>query len=117
MAGTFADVHSGTYPLPGRGETRLAFKLFKSSQSLSPALRKQIEQEAMVGMRLDHEHLIRLFGVLQIPARGLALVLELAEGGSLRAVLSDVAAHRQVMTGVVCHATRLWIIIDMKPKQ
>ena len=66
-SGSFADVHRGTYPLPGRGETQLAFKLFKNSQTLSPALRKQIELEALLGMRLDHPNLIRLYGVLQLP--------------------------------------------------
>eukprot|EP01047_Picozoa_sp_COSAG01_P028198 COSAG01_NODE_1887_length_8982_cov_15.771474_4_plen_441_part_00 len=95
-SGSFADVFRGTYPLPGQGETQLAFKLFKNSQALTPALRKQIELEALLGMRLDHPNLIKLFGVLQVHGRGLALVLELAEGGSLRAVLSDVASYPQL---------------------
>ena len=43
-----------------------------------------------MGVRLqEHPNLIRLFGVLEIPDRGLALVLELADGGALRQVLND----------------------------
>eukprot|EP01046_Picozoa_sp_COSAG06_P075089 COSAG06_NODE_23283_length_697_cov_0.730769_1_plen_40_part_10 len=40
-------------------------------------------------MQLRHPNLIRLYGVLEVPTRGLSLVLELAAGGSLRSVLSD----------------------------
>ena len=44
----------------------------------------QIIKEAQLGVRLqEHPNLIRLFGVLEIPDRGLALVLELADGGAL----------------------------------
>ena len=43
-----------------------------------------------MGVRLqEHPNLIGLFGVLEIPDRGLALVLELADGGALRQVLND----------------------------
>jgi len=43
-----------------------------------------------LGVRLqEHPNLIGLFGVLEIPDRGLALVLELADGGALRQVLND----------------------------
>ena len=37
-----------------------------------------------------------MHGVLEIPLKGLSLVLELAGGGSLRAVLSDAAAHPSI---------------------
>ena len=56
----------------------------------------QILKEARLGLRLDHRHLIQLFGVLEIPQTGLVLVLELAAGGSLRAVLSDTDAHPEI---------------------
>jgi hypothetical protein len=93
-SGAFADVLRGTYPLPGQlGPTLLAFKVFRNSHALAPGLREQILREARLGLRLDHPNLIQLFGVLEIPAHGLALVLELADGGSLRTVLDDVAAH------------------------
>jgi serine/threonine protein kinase len=39
---------------------------------------------------------IQIFGLLEIPGRGMALVMELAEGGSLRAVLDDAVAHPQL---------------------
>ena len=38
----------------------------------------QIVQEARLGLRLQHPCLIELYGVLDIPRHGLALVLELA---------------------------------------
>jgi hypothetical protein len=37
-----------------------------------------------------------MHGVLEIPLKGLSLVLELAGGGSLRAVLSDAATHPSI---------------------
>ena len=39
---------------------------------------------------------MQMHGVLEIPLKGLSLVLELAGGGSLRAVLSDAAAHPSI---------------------
>ena len=52
-------------------------------------------------MRLQqHPNLIRLFGVLEIPDRGLALVLELADGGALRQVLNDRARFPVLPWGV-----------------
>jgi hypothetical protein len=96
-SGAFADVLRGTYPLHGYGSPPvLAFKLFRNSLALPPPLRQQILREARLGLRLEHPNLVQLYGVLQIPARGLALVLELAEGGSLRAVLDDVAGQPQL---------------------
>jgi serine/threonine protein kinase len=79
--------------VPGDGvpPNPVAFKVFKNSQALAPAMRESILEEARLGLRLDHPHLIQLHGVLQIPQRGLAIVLELAHGGSLRAILDNAA--------------------------
>jgi hypothetical protein len=101
-SGGFADVLRGTYPLPGHvgPPPAVAFKLFRNSLTLPPALRQQIMAEVRLGLRLDHDNLIQLFGVLEIPARGLALVMELADGGSIRTVLDDVATHPQIEWGL-----------------
>jgi hypothetical protein len=52
----------GTYPLPGHAVApTLAFKLFRNSLSLAPALRKQIMLEVRLGLRLEHPNLIQVW--------------------------------------------------------
>ena len=46
-------------------------------------MKKRIQKESEIGLQLDHPHLIEFHGLLEIPGRGMALVLELATGGSL----------------------------------
>ena len=89
--GNFAEVRRGTYAFSSStAPTQVAFKIFKNTQRMDKELRKQIIKEAQLGVRLQqHPNLIRLFGVLEIPNKGLSLVLELAEGGSLRQILND----------------------------
>jgi len=92
-AGSFADVRLGTYAFSGGAHAQVAFKIFRGSLALDKTLYEQIVKEARLGHRLQHPNLIEFFGVLQIPRRGLALVLEFADGGSLWSVLSDLEAH------------------------
>ena len=88
--GSFAQVYTGTYRLPGRSQiTPVAFKLFDNSVRLSPAMRQRIFDEAQLGLRLRHDNIITLFGILEIPERGVSTVLELAAGGSLERVLHE----------------------------
>eukprot|EP01048_Picozoa_sp_COSAG05_P000121 COSAG05_NODE_3_length_51333_cov_129.132080_21_plen_1016_part_00 len=95
--GTFADVYRGTYHLPGHeAPTPTAFKIFRDTSALDNSHRQQIAREAQLGMQLRHPNLIRLYGVLEVPTRGLSLVLELAAGGSLRSVLSDRARFPEI---------------------
>ena len=85
--GGFADVYRGTYRFPGRDTPAdVAFKLFKNSRVLDAKLLELVKSEALVGLRLQDDHIVGVYGVLELDA-GLALVLELAEGGSLWATL------------------------------
>eukprot|EP01043_Picozoa_sp_COSAG02_P049345 COSAG02_NODE_4946_length_4801_cov_2.406423_1_plen_931_part_00 len=88
--GAFADVRRGTYKFSGDSKPMVvAFKIFRGSQALDRSLGEQIIQEARMLHRLQHPHLVELFGILEIPEHGFSLVMELADGGSLRDVLSD----------------------------
>eukprot|EP01047_Picozoa_sp_COSAG01_P017783 COSAG01_NODE_949_length_12505_cov_3.853539_2_plen_758_part_00 len=91
--GGFADVYFGTYRFVGTDEdTPVAFKLFRDSLSLPEPMRRRIHKEAQIGLRLDHPHLLHMHGLLKWPRRGMALVLEFAQGGSLRQMLSNTDA-------------------------
>jgi len=77
-AGSFADVRRGTYPVRAgaEGATEVAFKIFRGSQALDRTMHDLIVQEARLGLRLQHPHLIELYGILEIPRHGLALVTQ-----------------------------------------
>jgi len=45
--------------------------------------------ELALGVQLNHDHLVRMYGVMEHPQHGPALVLELCPGGSLRSVLDN----------------------------
>lgn len=93
-SGSFADVRRGTYHFPGQAHAfAVAFKIFRGGQTLSAGTRQQMIQELQVGQQLRHPNLIRLFGMVQLPGRGPALLMELATGGSLRDVLSNHDRH------------------------
>ena len=86
-SGGFADVHPGEYRFRGdKHATAVAFKLFRGT--LDQELRGQIAQEAQLGAKLRHPNLVQLYGVLEVE-QGVALVLEIAGGGSLRDVLKS----------------------------
>jgi serine/threonine protein kinase len=88
--GGCADVWRGEYMFEShKRRTDVAVKLFRDSEHIDASTRKKIMQEARLGQRLEHPNLIRLFGIVEFSGRGLALVLELAHGGSLQHVLSD----------------------------
>ena len=96
-SGSFADVRRGTYRFPGQADPMVvAFKIFRGGQALSATMRRQMIQELWVGQQLWHPNLIRLFGVVELPERGPALLMELATGGSLRDVLSDHDRHPEL---------------------
>ena len=93
-SGSFADVFAGTYRFCGQAApSSMAFKVFRGGQAVTPDARRLIERELRLGSQLRHENLIRLFGLIDVPHRGLALVLELAPCGSLRSVLDNRAEH------------------------
>ena len=52
-------------------------------------MRSMIVDEARTAARVQHEHCVRLFGVVELPKKGPAVVMELACGGSLRDLLDD----------------------------
>jgi serine/threonine protein kinase len=89
-AGSFADVYQGTYRFKGRSPEPVAFKVFRGSQTLkqSDTLFQQIQAEVRVGSKLQHSHLVHLYGVVKL-SEGVALVMQLGAGGSLRDRLAD----------------------------
>ena len=96
-SGSSADTRRGTYRFASKTEpTPVALKLFRGGHSVSGAVRDQIVQEIRIGARLEHVNLIQMFGTIEIPGHGMALVMELASGGSLRDVLSDRKGHPNI---------------------
>ncbi len=92
-SGSFADVVGGTYRFPGdKNATHVAFKIFREAQDLTKKMLEKIEAEVALGMRCNHENLVRLCGVVNHDSDGPCLVLELCEGGSLRSALDRVDA-------------------------
>ncbi len=97
-SGGFADVRQGTYCFPGQADALpVAFKIFRGAQALmSAGTRQQMIRELQVGQQLRHPNLIRLFGLVLLPERGPALLMELAAGGSLRDALSNRIGHPEL---------------------
>eukprot|EP01044_Picomonas_judraskeda_P031271 COSAG03_NODE_11601_length_584_cov_1.731959_1_plen_88_part_01 len=63
--GGFADVYRGTYRFPTqKAPEDVAFKLFKNSRDLDAKLLELVQSEALVGSRLQHEHIVGVYGVL-----------------------------------------------------
>ena len=88
-SGSFADVRRGTYRFPGQNVPKeVAYKIFRGGQNLPQTMRTKIEQELALGIQLNHKNLVKIYGVVEVPGYGPALVLELADR-SLRSVLSD----------------------------
>ena len=91
-SGSFADVYRGEYRFPGRKEpVSVAFKVFRGGKHIPKDLRAQTRTEAELGARLHHPNLVQLFGVVERDDIGMALVMELCEGDSLRQALDDTA--------------------------
>ena len=90
-AGSFADVYQGIYKFPGRRPQSVALKVFRGSHMLrqSDTLFQQILAEVRIGQNLHHGNLVQLYGVVNIPRHGLALVMQLGGGGSVRDALSS----------------------------
>ena len=87
-SGSFADVRCGTYRFPAQEQaTDVAYKIFRGGQNLSASMRETIEKEVAVGVRLHHPCLVRMIGIIHSIQHGPCLVLELCQGGSLRAAL------------------------------
>ena len=88
-SGSFADVRRGTYRFPGQTVPKeVAYKIFRGGQNIPETMRTKIEQELALGIQLNHKNLVKIYGVVEVPGYGPALVLELA-GRSLRSALSD----------------------------
>ena len=89
-------------PGGGRGKRAKASSKIEEGESATSSgdgdsisgyiMKKRIAKESQIGLQLDHPHLIEFRGVLEIPGRGMALVLELATGGSLRKLLIPCSA-------------------------
>ena len=91
-SGSFADVYRGEYQFPGRREpVPVAFKVFRGGKHIPKDLRAKTRAEAELGARLHHPNLVQLFGVVERDDIGMALVMELCEGDSLRQALDDAA--------------------------
>ena len=91
-SGSFADVYRGEYRFPGRKEpVSVAFKVFRGGKHIPKDLRAKTRAEAELGARLHHPNLVQLFGVVERDDIGMALVMELCEGDSLRHALDDAA--------------------------
>ena len=89
-SGGSAEVRPGTYRFHGQSTpTKVAYKIYHGGQDFGGRIRGKIEEELALGINLVHPNLIRIYGILEVPQVGLALVLELATGGSLRAVLDN----------------------------
>ncbi len=96
-SGSSADTRLGTYRFAAKTDpTPVALKLFRGGHSVSGAVRDQIVQEIRIGARMEHANLIQMFGTIEIPGHGMVLVMELANGGSLRDVLSDCKGHPSI---------------------
>jgi len=89
-SGTFADVRGGTYRFPGQqNSSPVAFKIFRGAQNLAESMRQKIEQELVLGVKLIHPNIVRIYGIVDILQYGPVLVLELCKGKSLRCMLDD----------------------------
>ena len=89
-SGSFADVYRGQYQFKGRREpVAVAFKVFRGGQHIPKDLRAKTRAEAELGARLRHPNLVQLYGVVERDDIGMALVMELCEGDSLRQALDD----------------------------
>ncbi len=96
-SGRSADTRRGTYRFHGKADAAdVALKVFRGGRAVSGAVRDQILQEVRIGARLQHENLVRLFGTIEVPEYGMVLVMELASGGSLRDVLSNLRGHPSI---------------------
>ena len=98
-SGAFADVRPGTYTFSGQRRECVAYKIIKNGQFLSPSMKRQIEKEVALGIQLNHPNVIKIYGVVEVPRLGPALVLELAHR-SLRAVLDDTSVNVSWKTGM-----------------
>jgi receptor-interacting serine/threonine-protein kinase 2 len=100
-SGSFADTRRGTYRCRDDAFDReVAVKMFREQLRVDPGSRHRVLQEFHVGSMVRHANLVRIFGAIEVPGHGLALVMELAHGGSLRHVLSNREAHPHIAWSV-----------------
>ena len=82
-------MHGGKYRFRGHdSNTSVAFKILRNGLQLPTDMRKKIMDELALGVQLKHVNLVRMFGVIEDPQLGPALVMELCSR-SLRSVLDD----------------------------
>lgn len=90
--GSFASVHRGRYQIQKTAIIDVAFKIFRGG-GLDADTLKQVNAELKVAQRLKHPNLVHIFGLCELSERGLSLMMELAQGGCVRTVLTNRAAY------------------------
>ena len=67
----------------------VALKVVREDQLRDPEARARFEREADLAVRLRHQNVVETLGVVDIPPRGRALVLELMTAGNLSGLLKQ----------------------------
>ncbi|WP_125610895.1 serine/threonine-protein kinase [Specibacter cremeus] len=73
---------------PHRGGPALAAKCFPAGFGAAPGGGDQLEREWRILSGLEHEHLVRVHGVVPLPGGGTAVLMDYAAGGSLRGLVA-----------------------------
>ena len=79
----------------------VAVKVMRSTGLLSEARRSRFVREAQIVKELDHPHIVQVHHLLELPSGGLALVMDLVEGTSLRTLLSQGPLARETTLSIV----------------
>ena len=79
----------------------VAVKVMRSSGLLREARRSRFVREAEIVKGLDHPHIVRVHRLLELPSGGLALVMDLVEGRSLRTLLSQGPLPRETTLSIL----------------
>ena len=87
------EVGRGAAGVVYRAESRelgfVAVKVMRSTGLLSEARKSRFVREAEIVKELEHPHIVQVHRLLELPSGSLALVMDLVEGTSLRALLSQ----------------------------
>jgi tRNA A-37 threonylcarbamoyl transferase component Bud32 len=80
--GGMGDVYAGHHPVIGK---KVAVKLIKSTLAASPEAVERLTREARAVNQVDHENVVDVFALGNLPDGRLYLVMDLVDGESLRA--------------------------------
>jgi serine/threonine protein kinase len=98
--GATGSTYRGTFQFPAVVQpAEVAVKVFLGAHTIDTAARQQIVTEMRLSTKAEHPNLIRIFGIVELQEYGPVLVMELAHGGSLRAVLSNRATYPDIPFG------------------